>query len=125
MSYAGTYTTATIAFGFHIGRSHLLGTWPFINGDCWTGIKVFLPPSLRKEFLDAAQELGIVTNAPDDKWLLWRNWSELSATSVKGLHERLTGIDQNTQQQEIVDEMLQWQVDLERIVSETSGLVLK
>jgi len=48
---------------------------------------------------------------------MWRYWEPLSAADLEGLHERLTGEEREVGQQEILEQLVQWRQDFEKILS--------
>jgi hypothetical protein len=112
-----TKTTVKICFAFLISGTDLAGGWPLMNGGCWTGIRIWLPPRIRDIVIASAGALALHTEPPDDSWVLWRLWEALSGTSIEGFHKRLTGEDRATGQDEIVGELIQWKADFEKVLS--------
>ena len=88
-----------------------------MNRGCWTGVRASLPPNLRVLILACARELALDTEPLENNWLFWRQWEPLSATTVEGFHTRLLGDDRVAGQIEIVEQLVQWKSDFDRILA--------
>ena len=121
VDFHGTPTAANIAFGYDSRRpisEGVQGTssgWPFMDNSCWTGVKMWVPDV--RGFLNFSRQITSDTEPEDNWWLMWRYWEPLSAADLEGLHERLTGKEREVGQQEILEQLVQWRQDFEKILS--------
>lgn len=115
LEIAGIRTAVALGFAFYTTSASLAGGWPLMNGSCWTGAKIWLPAKIRDAALAHARELSLDTEPVDSNWLLWRRWAPLSATTVEGFHQRVVGEDRALGQTEIIDQLVQWKVDFEKV----------